>query len=111
MNNKSDTKRLVEAVANLAAAITEIIELKIRELAEAPKAGGPLCGTMNRLTATEGWASKQETAEHLKISLGTLSNWMRKGAIPYIKIGKGVRFKLSQVDEAMNRRLRVEARY
>jgi excisionase family DNA binding protein len=66
---------------------------------------------LNKLTPAEGWASKQETAKHLKISLGTLSHWMKKGVLPYVKIGKGVRFKLSQVDEAMNRQLRAEAKY
>src|SRR5437870_4631944 len=44
MNNKSDTNRLAEAVANIGTTITEIIELKIRELAEAAKPGEPVCG-------------------------------------------------------------------
>lgn len=54
---------------------------------------------------------KKETAAHLKISLRTLNEWMKKGFIPYIRIGRGLRFKLSEVDEAKKRRLGVEARY
>ena len=111
MNDKSDTKRLAEAVANIATTITEIIELKIKELAEAAKAEEPLCGGMSRLTSAEGWVGKKAAAEHLKISVRSVDNWMKKGLIPYIRIGRGVRIKLSEVDEMLNRRLKVEARY
>lgn len=111
MNDTSDTKRLAEAVANVATTITGIIELKIRELAEAAKAGETVSSGNSRLTPVEGWASRHETAEHLKISQRTLFGWMKKGMIPYVKIGRGVRFRLSEVDEALKRRLGVEARY
>jgi hypothetical protein len=72
MKNMSDTKRISEAVANVATTIIEIIDLKLREQAEAAKAGEPVSGGINRLTSVEGWASKQETAKHLKISQRTL---------------------------------------
>ena len=106
MSNTSDTKRLAEAVANIATTITEIIELKIRELTEATKAAEPVHGGINMLSRADGWVGKKEAAEHLKIGQSTLSNWIRKELIPYVRLGRSVRFKLSQVDEAMNRRLR-----
>ena len=111
MHHKADTERLAEAVANIAATITEIIELKIKELAEVASTAEPTRGGMAALTPAEGWVGKRAAAEHLKISSGTLNNWMKKGVIPYMRIGRSVRFKLSEVDAAINRRLEAEARY
>lgn len=98
-------------MANIATTITEIIELKIKELGEAAKVGASVYGGIDGFTAAEGWVGKKDTAAHLKISLRTLNEWMKKGFIPYIRIGRGLRFKLSEVDEAMKRRLGAEARY
>jgi len=111
MNNTSDTKRLAEAVANIATTIAEIIEAKIRAAATGADATGLVHGRIDMLTPAEGWAGKKHAAAHLKISLRTLDNWMKKGVIPYIRIGRGVRLKLSEVDEAMKRRLGVVSRY
>lgn len=111
MNEKSDTKRLADAVANIAATITEIIELKVKELAQTANSSRPASGGIESLSPTEGWASFQVTADHLKVSRRTLSTWMKRGYVPYIKIGKGIRFKLSEVDEAMKRRAGFQARY
>ena len=47
MSNTSDTKRLAEAVANIATTITEIIESKIRELSAVAKAAGTVHGGIN----------------------------------------------------------------
>lgn len=111
MNYASDTKRLAEAVANIATTIAQIIEVKVREaLAGAQAAASKLDG-INMLTAAEAWVGKKEAAAHLKISLRTLNSWMKKGVIPHMRIGRGVRFKLSEVDEAMKRRLGVSGRY
>ena len=66
---------------------------------------------MKGLTPADGWVGKKEMAEHLKISQATLHGWMKKGTIPYVRLGRSVRFKLSQVDEAVNRRFKVEVRY
>ncbi len=57
--------------------------------------------------AIEGWVKKADCAKHLNISLRTLNNWMGKGVIPYIRLGeRRVFFKLSEVDEAVNRRFK-----
>src|SRR5262245_26327758 len=97
MQNQSDTERLAEAVANIATTITDIIEAKIRAGA---KPSESVCGEINRLTWAEGWVGKKEAAQHLSISQRTVDNWMRKGLLPYIRLGRAVRFKLSEVDEA-----------
>ena len=40
---------------------------------------------------------KPETAERLKISTRTLDQWMRAGRVPFLKIGKTVRFRWADV--------------
>jgi len=40
---------------------------------------------------------KAETARRLKISTRTLDQWMRDGRVPYLKIGKTVRFRWTAV--------------
>lgn len=57
MNDKSDTRRLAEAVATITTTITEIIEFKIRELGEAPKASAQVRG--GSLTPAEGWVGRR----------------------------------------------------
>ena len=111
MRNTSDTQRLAEAVANIATTIAEIIESKIKEATAGTKAAGPVHGGINMLTPAEGWVGKKAAAEHFNVSPRTFYSWMKIGVIPYVRIGRSVRFKLSAVDEAMKRRLEVEARY
>jgi excisionase family DNA binding protein len=112
MSNTSHTKRLAEAVANIVTTIAEIIEVKIREVkAAGPNAAGPVSRGINTLTPAEGWVGKKEAAKHFNVSQRTLHNWMKKGVIPYVRIGRNVRFKLSDADEALKRRLGVAGRY
>lgn len=40
---------------------------------------------------------KPETANRLKVSKRTLDAWMRGGLVPYLKIGKTVRFRWPDV--------------
>lgn len=40
---------------------------------------------------------KPETAQRLKISTRTLDQWMRAGRVPFLKIGKTVRFRWADV--------------
>jgi excisionase family DNA binding protein len=103
MNTSTDTKRLAHAVESLASTITEIIELKIQRFAEQVKLAQSLHQPTSSITA-EAWVGQKEAAEQLKISRRTLYDWMQKESVPYVRIGRGVRFKLSQVDEAMRRR-------
>lgn len=80
MTKKTETERLAEALASLAATITEVIDSKVRELAQTGSAKeAPETGDIKTLNPAEGWASFQETAEHLKISRRTLYDWMKRG--------------------------------
>jgi excisionase family DNA binding protein len=41
--------------------------------------------------------TKRALAPRLKCSVRTVDDWMRKGRLPYIKVGKSVRFRWTDV--------------
>ena len=47
--------------------------------------------------------TEQELASHLKICRRQLYNWRVAGHIPYFKLGKAVRFRVTDVNEALER--------
>ena len=47
----------------------------------------------------ERWLSVDEIAEHLGVSKDTVRKWIKKESIPFHKIGKLYKFKISEVDE------------
>ena len=51
--------------------------------------------------ASIGLLRKQELAEKLAISKRTLDIWMQKGRIPFLKVGRSVRFRLPDVLEKL----------
>lgn len=52
--------------------------------------------------ASIGLLKKRELAEKLAISKRTLDVWMQKGRIPFLKVGRSVRFRLPDVLEKLN---------
>ena len=52
--------------------------------------------------AVSGLLRKRELAERLAISKRTLDAWMSMGRIPYLKVGRSVRFRLSDVLAKLN---------
>ena len=106
--NPSETKRLADAVASIAATIVEIINEKLKAATTAQPGSVPLMATTTATTTAkvpEGWIRKKELAQHLKVSLRTIDNWIGKGMIPYIRLGsRMILFKQSLVDESLNRR-------
>jgi excisionase family DNA binding protein len=51
--------------------------------------------------ASDGLLRKRELAEKLAISKRTLDVWMAKGRIPFLKVGRSVRFRLADVLEKL----------
>ena len=51
--------------------------------------------------ASVGLLRKRELAEKLAISKRTLDVWMQKGRIPFLKVGRSVRFRLPDVLEKL----------
>jgi excisionase family DNA binding protein len=46
----------------------------------------------------EKWSSLEDIAAHIGVSKDTIRNWIKKDAIPYHRIGKQYRFRISEVD-------------
>ena len=47
----------------------------------------------------ENLYTKIDLSEQLSLSIGTIDNHMKSGNLKYLKIGKAVRFKDSDIDE------------
>ena len=52
--------------------------------------------------ASDGLLTKRELAARLRKSTRTTDSWMRKGKLPYLKIGKTVLFRWQDVLEKLN---------
>ena len=52
--------------------------------------------------SSDSLLTKKELAPHLRVGPRTLDEWMRKGRVPFLKIGKTVRFRLADVLEKLN---------
>jgi excisionase family DNA binding protein len=45
--------------------------------------------------------TERQVAEHLMVCRRQLYNWRKSGLIPYLKLGKAVRFRLTDVEAAL----------
>ena len=54
--------------------------------------------------------TKAEVAAYAQCTTRCIDNWMRFGYLPYFKIGRTVRFKISDVDAYLNENFRVARR-
>lgn len=64
------------------------------------------CGANDRLAnavCIDGYLTKDDVIRLLKISKRTLDNWTKRKILPYIRIGRTVRFQWSEVETAFNR--------
>lgn len=46
----------------------------------------------------ERWFSLEEISKHLGVSKDTIRIWIKKETIPYYKVGRQYKFKVSEVD-------------
>lgn len=49
------------------------------------------------------WRTKRQMATHCGCDIRTISNFMRRRILPYVKIGHFVRFDLAECDKALAR--------
>lgn len=47
---------------------------------------------------SEKWVNLEEIAEHMGLSKDTIRNYIKKKQIPYYRIGKQYKFKISEID-------------
>ena len=50
--------------------------------------------------------TEQEAADYLRIKTRQLYNWRMAGLIPYIRIGRALRFRKSAIDAALSQHTR-----
>ena len=50
----------------------------------------------------------QEVADMLKVSKNTVINWRRQGKLPYLKIGRVILFKESDIQKLMDESTRTD---
>ena len=104
-------KRLTEAVAILTNLILEIIEHRIEQI-PVPQAAppslppSPLAFTV---LETGKYFTKIDIAEYFNVSTRTIDNWSRNRQIPYIKIGKLVRYPVQEVVRTLQDRYQLDA--
>jgi excisionase family DNA binding protein len=55
----------------------------------------------------DGYISKSQLAERMKVSTRTIETWMRERKVPYEKIGRTVRFHWGDVRSHLSRQSRV----
>jgi excisionase family DNA binding protein len=100
MNDLKEVDRLAKAIANLATVIAELLDKKLEE--KVPRGAPPRPEIVQDPIAA--MLTKKEVAELLKVSPRTLSNLMSKGWLPYVKLGRGIRFFPNVVQNAVRRR-------
>lgn len=50
------------------------------------------------MSEVERWISLEDIAAHLDVSKDTIRAWIKKGTIPYYKVGRQYKFRVSEVD-------------
>lgn len=46
----------------------------------------------------EKWVSLEEVADHIGLSKDTIRNYIKRDQIPFYRIGKQYKFKISEID-------------
>jgi excisionase family DNA binding protein len=52
----------------------------------------------------ENWITKKELAQHLRVSESFLEKQMAQEGLPYLRIGRAVRFRLEEVSDWLRKR-------
>ena len=60
--------------------------------------------------ASEGFVSKEVLALRLSRSVRTVENWQRRGILPYVKCGRSILFKWTEVESHLRKHFRAKPR-
>jgi excisionase family DNA binding protein len=62
---------------------------------------GRLSAWVDQKKALEPLVTRKQVAELLSVSLRTVDRWIARGDLPHYKLGKVVRFKVSDIQEKL----------
>jgi len=51
------------------------------------------------------YLNSEEIAKHLRITTRTLFSLRKRRIIPYMRVGRGIRYNMDEVDKAMEKRM------
>jgi excisionase family DNA binding protein len=88
---------LAEAIDALAVVIAQVITERVRRIEEATDR--KLADLPAR--AADPVLTKRELAARLRVTVRTIDGWMKERYLPYLKIGRSVRFRWSEVDQQL----------
>jgi len=101
MKQISETERLANAVAGVAATITEIIDARMQQL-------GMAIESKIAMRTIEPLLNRKQAADHFQVTIRTIENWSRAGYLPYYKVGSEVRYRLSDIMALWNEKYSVQ---
>lgn len=70
-------------------------DLKKKEIHDLPRS------FKSEYKAEEKWLSVQEAAKYIGQSVGTIYNWVCLGKLPRYKLGRNLRFPMSELNELL----------
>jgi excisionase family DNA binding protein len=100
MKQISEINRLANAVAGVAATITEIIDARMQQL-------GMVIESKIAMRTIEPLLNRKQAAKHFQVTIRTIENWSRSGYLPYYKVGSEVRYRLSDIMALWNEKYSV----
>jgi excisionase family DNA binding protein len=101
MNDNQETESLQKALAALAAAINKIISESVEHVLTEKQLVKNLINGRESVS-TGRILTKKQAAELLHITTRTVEDWMKRGLLPYLKIGRTVRFKEDDLMRHLN---------
>jgi excisionase family DNA binding protein len=68
----------------------------------------PSLAVHNSELANIGWVPKPIIARHLSLSVRSIDNLIARKAIPFARFGRSIRFRIADVDRALEKFVRKE---
>jgi excisionase family DNA binding protein len=91
---------LADALTVLATTLTEILTEKLQAIGQETE-------RKVALKTADAMLTKQEIAKHFGITERTVENWMDRGYVPFLRIGRNIRFSLADGQRHVETRHRV----
>ncbi len=114
MNTISQNQRLSDALAPLVATIAEILEEKLRGMADTQTAQKNAPALESRKSTHPKYhplMRKKEAAKYFNVSPRTIDKWIRRRLLPHYKLDRVILIKPSDVEQFWDENFRVAAKW